>query len=260
MEIAEGETATARKDSLSLDSITETEYSISDFTTARPDSFDLTSLDLSSQFEYFSRNPLESFTENAEISDNSLSPGFEGETSFEAKQYTLDLDSGINSPSKTGDTDQSLSSLDTPMRTHLDTFSADQNSQDLEFEFKSALTPIIQVETRNLAQTVDENCDLKILESDPVTFDFTKLAFDVVSSQESIDGDPARPSPVHRVLDVGDSREGDEFARNIIDIMMSEEGGYVGRDNEFEGREMVEEVVELKEQPVVESEFNFDVS
>ncbi|KAI6649109.1 hypothetical protein LOD99_6830 [Oopsacas minuta] len=91
------------------------------------------------------------------------------------------------------------------------------------------------------------------------TFDISKLA-NFVYTQEPIDGDPARPSPVHRVLDIGDDSDDDScyFEDIAIEkVFMSEDATYMKDGDEFAGLSRVHEVATLQEVPVVENAFDF---
>ena len=110
-------------------------------------------------------------------------------------------------------------------------------------------------------ERVEEIC-VEVRVEQVKTFDLSKIA-NLVYSQEPIDGDPARPSPVHRTLDVGDDSGDDScYFENVAieEVVLSEGASYLKERNEFEGLSKVREVFVKEEVSVVENQFDFTVS
>ena len=119
---------------------------------------------------------------------------------------------------------------------------------------------ITEIETP-VDDKVEEIC-VEVRVEQVKTFDLSRIA-NLVYTQEPIDGDPARPSPVHRTLDVGDDSDDDScyFEHVAIEeVVMSEGATYLKERNEYEGLSKVREVFVKEEVSVVENPFDFSVS
>ena len=117
---------------------------------------------------------------------------------------------------------------------------------------------IVETTDQEFIENIEKSEEIRIEE--PINkFDFSKLA-NVVYTQEPIDGDPARPSPVHRVWDTGYSDDSDDSTSVIESLVLSGDATYVKEGDEFEGMSLVDEVVTVERVKVVETAFNFDVS
>ena len=235
-------------------------YSISDFTIADTSAFDL---DLSSQPDfadtyylldsiteesYEDSNPEEILPPIAEISDKEYGTVTKGETPVE---YTVEeirnrgYGSGSNIKTLVYDKEEgSITKIETPVDDKVEEVIIDKDGSGIKTDDR-----------------VEEVC-VEVRIEQVKTFDLSKIA-NLVYSQEPIDGDPARPSPVHRTLDVGTDSDDDScYFENVTieEVVLSEGATYLVEQREFEGLSKVREVCVKEEVPVVENAFDFSVS
>ena len=195
-------------------------YSISDFTIADPSSFDL-GVGLQKTFDEYQFNLLHSITEDDTVD---IAIRRETEPSFETTE--------------------------------------DNNNNNI-IETIESLQTVETVETESFELDGDGNAVFDTSEEirieEPINnFDFSKLA-NFVYQQEPIDGDPARPSPVHRIWDTGQSDDSEGSTSAIASVILGEDPTFL-REDEYEGMSLVEEIVTVQRVKEVETAFNFDVS
>ena len=199
-------------------------YSISDFTIADPASFDL-GIGLEKTFDEYKYNLLHSITEDNTVDISLLT---------ETKPSTPQDDDNIETiePIETIETSETIESVTV------------QTVETIELD-------------EDINTIIEKSEEIRIEE--PInTFDFSKLA-NFVYKQDPIDGDPARPSPVHRIWDTGQSDDSEGSTSAIESLIISEDILYA-KEDEFEGMSIVSEIVTEVRVKAVETSFNFDVS